>query len=238
MCPHSPRPSPLLPRVHCACIATCLQYNEDKVQILEPRLDILHEGLGRHASRAVAPRWKWKREMKKAQGREPSPPCSRLAYPAAPGGDPAAWVPLAKPSGEVRHKLPWGPRTSRSELKRSPGKTRLRGWTALSVGMPSGSRSEAGGEAAGAPSGTRCRARGRNPTPRALPAPRPRTPSSPGPSPGPRAAHHPPTHHPPTQPAGGTVHAAEPPAGGARGLAAAGCCRVERGSAHIPGSVP
>lgn len=49
-------PPPLLPRVHCACIATCLQYNEDKIQILEPGLDILHEGLGRHASRDVAPR--------------------------------------------------------------------------------------------------------------------------------------------------------------------------------------
>lgn len=237
MCPHSPRPSPLLPRVHCACIATCLQYNEDKVQILEPRLDILHEGLGRHASRAVAPRWKWKREMKKAQGREPSPPCSRLAYPRHQAGIRQPGSPSPSPPGRSDTNFPGGlvlrDRNLR-DLRERQGLGAEQPW----VGMPSGSRSEAGGEAAGAPSGTRCRARGRNPTPRALPTPRPRTPSSPGPSPGPRAAHHPPTQHPPTQPAGGTVHAAEPPAGGARGLAAAGCCRVERGSAHIPGSVP
>ena len=35
--------------------ATCLQHNEDEVQILEPGLDILHEGLRRHAAQASAP---------------------------------------------------------------------------------------------------------------------------------------------------------------------------------------
>lgn len=48
-----------------------------------------------------------------------------------------------------------------------------------------------------------------------------------------------PTHSPPpTQADGWTVYAAEPPAGGATGPAAAGCRLMERGSADIPGSVP
>lgn len=86
-------PPPLLPGVHCACIATCLQYNEDKVQILEPGLDILHEGLGRHASQAVAPRWKRKWEMK-VQDLEPLPPMLLLGLPTAAGENLAASVPL------------------------------------------------------------------------------------------------------------------------------------------------
>lgn len=59
-------------------------------------------------------------------------------------------------------------------------------------------------------------------------SPQPRTRSIPSPTRSP----------PPTQPAGRTVHTAEPPAGGARGLAAAGCCGEERRSAYIPGNVP
>lgn len=56
--------------------------------------------------------------------------------------------------------------------------------------------------------------------------------------PGTRSMPSPARRPPPTQPAGRTVHAAEQPAGGATGSAAAGCCPVERGSAAIPGSFP
>lgn len=46
------------------------------------------------------------------------------------------------------------------------------------------------------------------------------------------------THSPlPTQPGGRIVHAAEPPAGGATGPAAAGCCLMERGSVDISGNL-
>lgn len=48
-----------------------------------------------------------------------------------------------------------------------------------------------------------------------------------------------PTHRPPpTQLAGRTVHAAEPPAGGATGPAATGCCRVEPQCAHVRRKFP
>ena len=45
-------------------------------------------------------------------------------------------------------------------------------------------------------------------------------------------------HHPPSQPARRTVHAAESPAGGAKGPQAAGCGPMERRSQNIPGSFP
>lgn len=48
-----------------------------------------------------------------------------------------------------------------------------------------------------------------------------------------------PTRSPlPTQPARRTLHPTEPPAGGAKGPAAAGCGPMERWSANIPGSFP
>ena len=48
----------------------------------------------------------------------------------------------------------------------------------------------------------------------------------------------PPLSPPPTQPAGRTVHVTKPPAGGAKGPAAAGCGPMEPKSANIPGSSP
>lgn len=81
---------------------------------------------------------------------------------------------------------------------------------------------------------TWCRAGGWNLTRQTFP----NSAGQPGTRPFPSPTYSPPPTHPPSRPVGQPVSAAEPPPGGATGLAAAGCNPMERRSTDLPGSFP